>query len=271
MKHTAANKAVESNKSPIQKKIAEPNGIKAPTSPQPKATKLADLNISGQKDKRQPPKPTVQLPVKDNRLTKKIPTVLSAGNIKTPFHHKYHLDSSNELSGEVAVKKPEKPKIEPLLSQLKKEQEQHESKDHKDHKSLSFNKGEMFLNLKKRQEHHTQLCKELNTLGHSIELKLLDCDQPLSMLLIKKITESKNTAIFLAYHQKTGSLYCLKRVPLKEQLREDQKSTINEHKIHQFCRHPHLVKGFASAIDFSYLYLFIEYMEEGTLGSQLKE
>jgi hypothetical protein len=94
-----------------------------------------------------------------------------------------------------------------LLSQLKKEKEhefkkdkERESKDNKDKKSLSFNKGEMFMNLKKRQEHHTQLCKEINTLGIKIEVKLLSNDETLEFLLVKKLCESNNTAIFVAYH-----------------------------------------------------------------------
>jgi hypothetical protein len=70
------------------------------------------------------------------------------------------------------------------------------------------------MNLKKRQEHHTQLCKELNLLGVKIDIRLLTTqgEKPLEILLINKIIESKHTAVFLAQHQPTHTLYCLKRL-----------------------------------------------------------
>jgi hypothetical protein len=34
-------------------------------------------------------------------------------------------------------------------------------------------------------------------------------------------------------------------------------SLVKEHKIHQFCRHPHLVKSFGTAYDASNIYLLM--------------
>lgn len=116
------------------------------------------------------------------------------------------------------------------------------------------------MNLKKRQEHHTQLCKEINTLGVKIEVKLLINDETLEFLLVKKLCESNNTAVFVAYHQKTSFLYCLKRVCKVEMSKGEISSLVKEHKIHQFCRHPHLVKSFGTAYDASNIYLLMEYM-----------
>lgn len=118
----------------------------------------------------------------------------------------------------------------------------------------------MFLNLKKRQEHHTKLCKEINTLGVTIEVKLLSTDQRQELLLVKKLCEAKNTAIFVAYHQKSSSLYCLKRMTKSEMSKNDIESLIKEHKIQQFCRHPHLVKTFGTVYDSNSIYLLMEYM-----------
>ncbi len=75
----------------------------------------------------------------------------------------------------------------------------------------------MFSTLKQRQERHSLLCKEINLLGVKVELQGFtpESDILLELTLVKKISESKNTAIFLAYHHKTSSLYCLKRAPLQ--------------------------------------------------------
>lgn len=53
-------------------------------------------------------------------------------------------------------------------------------------------------------------------LGVNLELKLITADahKSITFLLVKKISESKTTAIFLASHTPTNSLYCLKRISL---------------------------------------------------------
>lgn len=80
-----------------------------PSSPPTRTMKVPHSNLSGElKDKRQPAKPAVGVPAQ--RAAKKIPTVLSTGNIKSPLHHKYALDSSNEFSGDLGHKKVDKPK-----------------------------------------------------------------------------------------------------------------------------------------------------------------
>lgn len=151
-----------------------------------------------------------------------------------------------------------------------KRQKQFYPKEQKDKKSLSFNKGEMFMNLKKRQEYHTKLCKEINTLGIRIELKLLCTNEIVEMMLVTKLCQAKNTAVFQAYHLKTGSLYCLKRIYVSEIPKNELTSAINQHTVSQYCKHPHLVKGFGTAVDGNYLYLIMEFMEQGTLGHQLR-
>ena len=81
---------------------------------------------------------------------------------------------------------------------------------------MSFNRGEMFLSLKKRQEQHSILFKEMNMLGVTVDLKLVtsEGDKSVRFMLIKKISESKKTCIFLGYHEITSFLYCLKRTPI---------------------------------------------------------
>lgn len=48
----------------------------------------------------------------------------------------------------------------------------------------------MFLSLKKRQEQHSLLCKELNMLGVTIDLRLVtnDGEKPIKFTLVKKIS-----------------------------------------------------------------------------------
>jgi hypothetical protein len=74
----------------------------------------------------------------------------------------------------------------------------------------------MFLSLKKRQEQHSILFKEMNMLGVTVDLKLVtsEGDKSVRFMLIKKISESKKTCIFLGYHEITSFLYCLKRTPI---------------------------------------------------------
>jgi serine/threonine protein kinase len=47
-------------------------------------------------------------------------------------------------------------------------------------------------------------------------------------------------------------------------------NAIREHKIHQFCSHPNIVKTFGSLHDCSHIYLLMEFMEGETLGMELK-
>jgi hypothetical protein len=56
----------------------------------------------------------------------------------------------------------------------------------------------------------------MNMLGLKVELKAVttETDRMLDFILVKKISESKRTGIFLGYHEKTASLYCLKRSPI---------------------------------------------------------
>ena len=53
----------------------------------------------------------------------------------------------------------------------------------------------------------------------------------MDFILVKKLCEAKNTAIFVAYHQKNSSLYCLKRVTKSEMSKNEIESLIKEHKI----------------------------------------
>lgn len=99
----AANREIDdSNKLGKKNMVDTSGGLKSPTSPQhqTKIPKYPNLNLSDKKDKRGLNKE----PVAENRGGRKIPNVLSAGSIKAPFHHKYALDSSNELSGEVRLR-----------------------------------------------------------------------------------------------------------------------------------------------------------------------
>jgi hypothetical protein len=192
---------------------------------------------------------------------KNVPKFISNANIKSspylPSPNAYlpkkpSLDSSNEL---------------PLA--LRKQADSRDKDD--EEKSLSFNRGEMFLSLKKRQEQHSLLSKEMNLLGVAVDLRLLtpEGEKPVRFTLVKKISESKKTCIFLGYHEPTCFLYCLKRTPLDPKAALLGES-VQEHKIQQFCAHPHLVKSFSSACDGQYLYLVMEFMEGETLGQEVR-
>lgn len=87
---------------------------------------------------------------------------------------------------------------------------------------------------------------------------------------MRKISESKQSAIFLGYHERTGSTCCLKRTALQDLKRTGLADAIREHKIQQFVCHPHLVRGFCSAIDAAHLYLLMEFMDGETLGRELR-
>lgn len=96
------------NKVEIKKKVMETSVEVKPSSPSTKNMKFPNLNISGdQKNKRQS-KPVIIS--SQQGVSNKIPTVLSTGHIKSPLHHKYTLDSSNEFSGDLGHKKQEIPK-----------------------------------------------------------------------------------------------------------------------------------------------------------------
>jgi hypothetical protein len=125
-----------------------------------------------------------------------VPKFIANSNIKSsPYlNKKVALDSSNEFSGDKGIKKA-------LAEHQAREREREKAREEED-KSLSFNRGEMFLSLKKRQEQHSLLSKELNLLGVAVELRLpaADGSRTVKFTLLKKISESKKTAIFLGYH-----------------------------------------------------------------------
>lgn len=235
------------------KKGAEGGG-KYPGSPQAQKGKLQVLEVSDLKGRKE----KLNTSNEDTKgRGKNVPKFIANANIKSsPFlPKKPSLDSSNEISGERALKK------HPEQKEKEKEEE----------KSLSFNRGEMFLSLKKRQEQHSLLSKELNMLGVAVDLRLVTAEgeKPVRFTLIKKISESKKTCIFLGYHEPTSFLYCLKRTPLADPKSPPDES-VQEHKIHQSCSHPHLVKSFGSAVDGQHLYLVMEFMEGETLGQELR-
>lgn len=75
----------------------------------------------------------------------------------------------------------------------------------------------------------------------------------------------------MASHLNNNTLFCLKRIALTEPKSTLLLSTIRQHKIHQLCMHPHIVKYFFSAYDSSHLYLGMQYMQSEALGQQLKQ
>lgn len=105
-----------------------------------------------------------------------------------------------------------------------------------------------------------------------VELKIVNAEgqKSITLTFIKKIVQCKRTSIYLVYHQKTRSLYCLKRSHLTHNRQDELDNVIRQHKIQQFCSHPQIVKAFGTLYDSSHIYLFMEFMEGETLGTQLK-
>lgn len=151
-----------------------------PGSPQPVKGKYVGLDVSDQKRKEKLNTSNEDKP-KAAKPAKNVPKFIANNNIKSSPYlpKKISLDSSNEMSGDKAIKKA-------LAEQQSKEKGEKGEED----KSMSFNRGEMFLSLKKRQEQHSLLCKELNMLGVAVDLKLLtyEGEKPIRFTLIKKIS-----------------------------------------------------------------------------------
>lgn len=91
-------------------------------------------------------------------------------------------------------------------------------------------------------------------------------------ILGKTLGEGKFGVVYQAFHKPTGWLYALKKIP-KEMIRShlmiDQ--FILELKLQTFLNHENILTLFHHFDDHTSIYLVLEYMEEGTLFSQLKK
>jgi len=78
--------------------------------------------------------------------------------------------------------------------------------------------------------------------------------------------------VFQAIHKETNSLFALKRVKketIKSYMMENQ--FMMEIKMQLFFNHNNILKLYAVFDDLQYIYLVLEYMEEGTLYDKLKK
>ena len=84
--------------------------------------------------------------------------------------------------------------------------------------------------------------------------------------------EGKFGTVYQAIHKPTKSLYALKKVPkdmIKSHLMIDQFCL--EVKLQMFLNHENILTLFNFFDDRTHIYLFLEYMEEGTLFTHLKK
>lgn len=84
--------------------------------------------------------------------------------------------------------------------------------------------------------------------------------------------EGKFGQVYQAFHKDTNSLYALKKISkkvIKTNMMIDQ--LLQEIKIQAYCNHENILKLYGFFDDSENIYLILEYMEQGTLFSNLKQ
>jgi len=88
----------------------------------------------------------------------------------------------------------------------------------------------------------------------------------------KNLGEGKFGTVYQITHKPTGALFALKKVP-KEKIKA--LNLVNqftlELKLQTFLHHQHILSLYGFFDDAHSIYLILEYMEQGTLYSQLKK
>lgn len=93
-----------------------------------------------------------------------------------------------------------------------------------------------------------------------------------NFILGKSLGEGKFGIVYQAFHKPTKWLYAIKKIPkqmIKSHFMEDQ--FILEMKLQTYLYHENILSLYTHFDDRTHIYLVLEYMEEGTLFSQLKK
>ena len=89
---------------------------------------------------------------------------------------------------------------------------------------------------------------------------------------IKFLGEGKFGQVFLALHKKSNCLFAIKKIKKKTIVQNDLINQFTmEIKLQLYLDHPNILKLYNIFDDEEHIYLLLEYMEEGTLYSQLKK
>jgi serine/threonine protein kinase len=88
----------------------------------------------------------------------------------------------------------------------------------------------------------------------------------------KFLGEGRFGTVHQVFHKGTGAIFAMKKIP-KENVKKLNmvNQLIKELKIQTYLHHKNIVALYHSFDDANYIYLLMEYMEQGTLFSQLKK
>lgn len=90
--------------------------------------------------------------------------------------------------------------------------------------------------------------------------------------IVKTLGEGKFGLVMMARHKKTRGIYALKKIPkemIKSHYMVDQLAL--EVKLQTYLNHKNILGIYGFFDDTTHLFIILEYMEQGTLYSQLKQ
>lgn len=90
--------------------------------------------------------------------------------------------------------------------------------------------------------------------------------------VVKTLGEGKFGLVMMARHKKTKGIYALKKIPkemIKSHYMVDQLAL--EVKLQTYLNHKNILGIYGFFDDATHLFIILEYMEQGTLYSQLKQ